>query len=81
MHAAKLVTELFKKFPDANVIALGGEHVAKAGAVLLYDIGDYAIIGFSGVVTNFPRLVRLEHGLKKHSMTALICSSPSITPE
>ncbi len=65
MHAAKLVTELFKKFPDANVIALGGEHVAKAGAVLLYDIGDYAIIGFSGVVTKFPRLVRLEHGLKK----------------
>lgn len=65
MHAAKLVAELYNKYPEANVIALGGEHVARSGAELLYDIGDYAIIGFSGIVTKFPRLVRLERGLKK----------------
>ncbi|UCG53304.1 MAG: lipid-A-disaccharide synthase [Candidatus Latescibacterota bacterium] len=65
MHAATLVGELRKRLPDANVVALGGERVAQAGGDLLYHIEDYAIIGFSGVLTKLPRLLRLEKGLKR----------------
>ncbi|MCZ6766638.1 MAG: lipid-A-disaccharide synthase [bacterium] len=64
-HAAKLVTELLKTNPDANIIALGGSRVAAAGADVRFHIDDFAIIGFSGVVTKFPKLARLEISLKR----------------
>ena len=65
MHAASLVTQLRDKFPGARILAFGGECLAASGATILFRIEDYAIIGFSGVVTKFARLVRLERGLKK----------------
>jgi lipid-A-disaccharide synthase len=65
LHAARLVTELKRKIPDANIIALGGDRVARAGARLLYHVDDYAIIGVSGVLTNLHRFARLERGLKQ----------------
>jgi len=65
LHAARLVAELLEKFPGARILAFGGEKVAAAGATILYNISDYAIIGVSGVVTKFPKLARLERGLKK----------------
>jgi lipid-A-disaccharide synthase len=65
LHASRLVTELLGRFPGAKVLAFGGEKVAEAGATILFRIEDYAIIGFSGVATKLPKLVRLERGLKK----------------
>jgi lipid-A-disaccharide synthase len=65
MHAGPLVARLLEKFPGARIIAFGGERVTESGAEVRYRIEDYAIIGFSGVVTKFPRLMKLERGLKK----------------
>jgi lipid-A-disaccharide synthase len=65
LHAARLARELLAVFPSAKIVAFGGQRLAEAGATVLYHIEDYAIIGFSGVVTKFPRLARLERGLKK----------------
>jgi len=65
LHAARLAKELLRKFPNAKILAFGGQRLAEAGAIVLYHIEDYAIIGFSGVVTKLPRLVKLERGLKK----------------
>jgi lipid-A-disaccharide synthase len=65
LHAGSLVARLLERFPGARILAFGGERVAQAGATVLYRIEDYAIIGFSGVVTKFPKLVKLERGLKK----------------
>lgn len=65
LHAASVVARMLEKHPGAKVIAFGGERVAAAGGDVLYRIEDYAIIGFSGIVTKFPKLVRLERGLKR----------------
>ena len=65
LHAANLVSELRKRLPGTEIMALGGGQVEKAGAKLLYHCDDYSIIGFSGVLTNFPRLARLERRLKR----------------
>ena len=66
LHAANLVEELLKRFPGARILAFGGRRVEQAGAELLYHIDDYAaVIGFSGVLLNLPRLARLERGLKR----------------
>ncbi len=65
LHAANLVKELLERMPDARIVAFGGDRVAEAGADVIFHIKDYAIIGFSAVITNLPRLAKLERGLKK----------------
>lgn len=65
LHAANLVKELLQRMPDARIVAFGGDRVAEAGADVIFHIKDYAIIGFSAVLTNLPRLAKLERGLKK----------------
>ena len=65
IHAARLARELLRSYPGARIVAFGGQHLAEAGATVLFHIEDYAIIGFSGVVTKFPRPMRLERGLKR----------------
>jgi lipid-A-disaccharide synthase len=65
IHAAHLVTELLKRWPDANILALGGEKLAAAGADVIYDIDDFSVIGFSSVLTKLPRFIKLEKGLKR----------------
>ncbi|MFQ5511396.1 MAG: lipid-A-disaccharide synthase [Candidatus Krumholzibacteriia bacterium] len=66
LHAAHLVGELRRRIPHANIVAFGGDNVRAAGARLLYHIDDYsAIVGMSGVLTNLPRLARLERNLKR----------------
>lgn len=65
IHAATLVKALVRKYPDAQILAHGGDRVAQAGATLVSHIADStSIIGFSGVLLNLPRLARLERKLK-----------------
>jgi len=65
IHAAALVRSLRKEIPGARILALAGERCREAGAELLFHYRDYAILGFTGVLTNLPRLWRLERALKK----------------
>jgi lipid-A-disaccharide synthase len=65
LHAANLVRELRKRIPDCTVLALGGDRVAGEGARLIDHIKEYSILGFSGVLTNLPKLARLERTLKR----------------
>jgi lipid-A-disaccharide synthase len=65
LHASTLVTELLKRLPEAKILALGGDRVARAGAELLYHVDDYSVIGFSGVLAHLPKFLRLERHLKR----------------
>lgn len=65
IHAAHLIRRLKEQIPGARVLALGGDACAAAGAELLFHYQDYAILGFSGVLANLPRLLRLERALKR----------------
>lgn len=65
LHAAQLVAAMRGRIPGAKVVAMGGERCAAAGAELAYHYRDYAILGFTGVLANLPKLMRLERGLKR----------------
>jgi len=65
LHASRLAAEIRKTIPGASILALGGDHLARAGAEILHHVGDYAIMGFSGVIANFHRFASLERRLKK----------------
>ena len=65
VHAAHVVRRLRDRFPGARVRAFGGDECARAGAELLFHYRDYAILGFTGVVAELPRLWRLERAMRR----------------
>ncbi len=66
IHAAALVRHLRAQMPDARILAMGGDRCREAGAEIIFHYRDYAILGFSGVLANLPRFIRLERSLKRH---------------
>jgi lipid-A-disaccharide synthase len=52
-HAARLVAELRAKRPELAVCALGGKHLAAAGAQLLHDLTASSVVGFVEVLKNY----------------------------
>lgn len=66
LHAARLVKRLRERMPGAKIRALGGDRCAEAGAELLFHYREYAILGFTGVLANIPKLWRLERALRKY---------------
>jgi lipid-A-disaccharide synthase len=65
IHAAHLVAALRNQIGGVRVRSLGGDRCAEAGAEVLFHYRDYAILGFTGVLTNLPRLWRLERSLRR----------------
>lgn len=52
-HGARLVDELRAKRPGLAVCALGGKHLAAAGAHLLHDLTLSSVVGFVEVLKNY----------------------------
>ncbi len=52
-HAARLVADLRAKRPELAVCALGGKHLAVAGAQLLHDLTASSVVGFVEVLKNY----------------------------
>lgn len=52
-HAARMVAELRTKRPDLAICALGGKHLAAAGAQLLHDLTASSVVGFVEVLKNY----------------------------
>lgn len=52
-HAARLVAELRAKRPELAVCALGGKHLAAAGAQVLHDLTASSVVGLVEVLKNF----------------------------
>ena len=52
-HAAVLVGNLKKKFPNLKVAALGGKNLKECGADFLFDLVDHAVVGVFEVLKNY----------------------------
>ncbi len=64
-HAAKLVQELNRLNPELEIYAAGGERMERAGARLLYNLVDMAVLGSVEVLKNYFKLRRIFYGLLK----------------
>jgi lipid-A-disaccharide synthase len=64
LHAAVLVKEILQRMPQAELVSMGGDAIAKAGADVRFHIGRYAMMGFSDVLANLGRFIQLERSLK-----------------
>ena len=52
-HAARMVADLRAKRPGLAVCALGGKHLAAAGAQLLHDLTASSVVGLVEVLKNY----------------------------
>ena len=52
-HAARLLGDLRAKKPSLKVAALGGPELEKAGAALLLDLTEHAVVGVFEVLKNY----------------------------
>ena len=60
-HAARLLTKLKGRDQNLNVAAIGGNNLAEAGAHLLYNPLENAVVGFIEVIKHFNYLKALFH--------------------
>ncbi|MEP7065944.1 MAG: lipid-A-disaccharide synthase [Gemmatimonadota bacterium] len=59
LHAAQVIAALRRAAPALSITAVGGARMKAAGATLLQDITAHAVMGFAGVMRQFPAHVRL----------------------
>ena len=53
MHAARLVRAVRERDPDVHFFGVGGDDMRAAGAEIIYDVKDMAVMGFSEVLRRF----------------------------
>lgn len=58
-HAAGLIRELKRRFPDADFLGFGGPEMKKAGCRIEYDLTSLAVMWFLQAILNIPLFARL----------------------
>lgn len=62
---AGLVSELRKRFPDAEFAGIGGKAMREAGCQTWHDASELAVMGLSEVLRHLPRLLRLRRQFRE----------------
>ncbi len=65
-YGAALTAALRSLVPDIRISALGGPDMARAGAELIADSAELAIMGFSEVVASLPTLLKVRRRIWHH---------------
>jgi lipid-A-disaccharide synthase len=65
LHAAEIVRALARRYPDATLEALGGPHMARAGATIRYPMEGLAAFGVVEVLTKIRAHYRLLRALQR----------------
>lgn len=69
LHGSRLVSEILKRNPTARVDAMGGARLREAGATVLVDYRDLALIGVVQVLPKARTLYRAWRRLRHHLET------------
>ncbi len=64
-HAARVLYELIKLDPSIKVHAMGSNLLNEMGAKIVVDYKTYSFSGFTEVVRNLPRILRIKETLIK----------------
>ncbi len=62
-HAARLVYELLQEDPQLKIYAMGSSLLSEMGANIIVDYKDYSFSGFTQVLRNLPRIIKLRERL------------------
>ncbi len=70
MHAAHIVDALKPRRPSLAIDAMGGEALRKAGANIVVDNRDLAVVGLVEVIRHYPAIRRALKTLERHLETS-----------
>lgn len=59
LHAAHLIKALRSKDPHIEIFGIGGKKMEEAGAEIIYDIVELAVVGFVEVIKHFRTFKRM----------------------
>ncbi|MBN1522106.1 MAG: lipid-A-disaccharide synthase [Candidatus Aureabacteria bacterium] len=59
IRGAELIENLLAVSPDLQIDAVGGRRMKKAGGRILYDMTEFAVVGFVEVLRHYPDFRRL----------------------
>ena len=62
-HGARVAREIRRRWPDVEMLGLGGERMAAAGVRLISGLDELAVLGFVEVLRRLPFFRRLERRL------------------
>lgn len=65
VRAGELLREL-NSMTRVKVSGLGGSHLRRAGADILYHLDSYSVMGFAEIISSLGRLRRLRRDLRAH---------------
>ncbi len=65
IHAANLVLELKKVYPDAFFYGLGGKNMRSAGVYVAYDLTALAVVGFFEILKGYSAFKKIFEDLLK----------------
>ena len=71
---AALIAAIRRRAPGARFSGVGGAQMAVAGVPSLFPLGELAIIGFVGIVTNLPKILRRI----RETADAVIAAKPDV---
>jgi len=60
LHGARVAAALRRRWPDARLLGLGGDRMAREGVELLAGLDQLAVMGFAEVFRHLPFFWRLE---------------------
>jgi lipid-A-disaccharide synthase len=76
IHGANLIRALRRQRPDLDIVGFGGEHMAEAGAQLLYPLCQLAVMWFARVLANaatfLSLLSRADRYFRHHRPDAMV---------
>ncbi|MEN8007464.1 MAG: lipid-A-disaccharide synthase [Candidatus Krumholzibacteriota bacterium] len=65
-YGAALTAALSSMDPDLRISALGGAGLEQAGAEIIADSAELAVMGFSEVISALPTLLRVKNRIGRH---------------
>lgn len=71
---AALIAAIKQRCPGARFSAVGGVQMAAAGVASLFPLGELAIIGFGGIVTSLPKILKRI----RQTADAVIAAKPDV---
>ncbi|MDR0532915.1 MAG: lipid-A-disaccharide synthase [Verrucomicrobiales bacterium] len=75
-HAAELLRELKKAYPDGKFLGVGGPHLKAAGQQQLFDLARHAVVGLTDVLLNIRKFraffQRVQDDIKEQQPDAVI---------
>ncbi|WP_223789768.1 lipid-A-disaccharide synthase [Marinicella meishanensis] len=71
---ATLIEDLLQIYPDAEILAVGGQQIKHSGARLLLDNEVFSVMGLAEVLKDLPRLLRT----KKQVVKDLLAFAPDV---